>query len=180
MYSDLSSLEIAVVKNDKEVKKLLNKIRGDKLIKVGFDLRDMKNKNFDQDFYRIAGIDFKKRWGDFKVIRNNNNEEKLFEELNLKSTKYVFLHDDPSRKYKIDEKYIINKNWKIIKPFKTKNIFDWCKVLEKAGEIHCIDSSFRLLADSLTLTTSLLFFHQTYINKDSKYVSSSKQNWKII
>ncbi len=180
MYSDLKSLELVKIKNDIEVKKYLKNQYNFKLQKIGFEFRDLKNRYFDKDFYKIAGIDFKKRWEDFAVVRDYKRENELFQKLEIKPLEYVFLHDDIERKFKINENYINNKNFKIIRPFRTKTIFDWCTILENAKEIHCIDSSFRLLADSLELNTDLLFFHQSYIYKDPKYISSSKYNWIII
>ena len=180
MYSDLKNFEIVKVKNDKEVNKYLKKQNDFNLQKIGFELRDLKNKYFDQDFYNIVGIDFEKRWEDFKVFRDYKRERNLFNHLEIKPLEYVFLHDDSERKFIINEKYITNKKIKIIKPFITKTIFDWCTVLENAKEIHCIDSSFRLLADSLKLNTDQLFFHQSYISKDNKFISCSKYNWIII
>ncbi len=177
MYSDLKSLEIIKVKNDKGVKKYLKKLENYKLQKIGFEFRDLKNRYFDQDFYKIAGIDFNKRWDDFVVTRDYYREKELFQQLGIKPLEYIFLHDDISRNFKINQKYIINKNIRIIKPFWTETIFDWCTVLEKAKEIHCIDSSFRLLADSLKLSAELLFFH---ININPNYISSSKYNWNML
>ena len=180
MYSDLKHLQIIKVKNDKGVKDYLKRLNNYKLKKIGFEFRDLKNRYFDQDFYKIAGIDFNKRWDDFSVIRNYNREKELFQRLELKPLEYIFLHDNINRNFKIDQKYVINKNKKIIKPFGTETIFDWCTVLENAKEIHCIDSSFRLLADSLQLNTDLLFFHYSYILKDLKYISSSKYIWNLL
>ena len=178
MYSDLKGLEIIKVKNDKKVKKYLKKQDNYKLQKIGFEFRDLRNRYFDEDFYKIVGIDFKKRWEDFVVIRNFHREKELFRQLEIKPLEYIFLHDDIKRNFKINKKYIINKNITIIKPFWTKTIFDWCTVLENAKEIHCIDSSFRLLADSLELNAELLFFH---INiRDPNYISSSKYNWTLL
>ena len=178
MFSDLKDLEIIKLKNDKKVKKYLKKQLDFRLLKIGFESRDLENRYFDNDFYKIAGINFKKRWNDFLVVRDYNREKELFQQLEIKPLEYIFLHDDIKRNFKINEKYIINKEIKIIKPFWTKTIFDWCTVLENAKEIHCIDSSFRLLADSLELRAELLFFH---INiRDPNYISSSKYNWILL
>ena len=180
MFSDLKDLEIIKVKNDKEVNKYLKKHNGIELKKIGFEFRNLKNRYFDQDFYKIAGIDFNKRWDDFLIVRDYNREKELFKQLGIKPLKYIFFHDDIDRKFKINEGFIIHKDLKVIKPFITKTIFDWCTIIENAKEIHCIDSSFRLLADSLKLKTEQLFFHQSYIYKDPKYISSSKYHWNII
>ena len=94
---------------------------------------------------------------------------------------YIFLHEDVNRNYIIDRNYIINKDLRIISPIEglTDNIFDYCYLLENAKEVHCIDSSFRLLADSINLKTLDLFYHINR-NQDDKLYSSSLKNWKKI
>jgi len=180
MFRDIKKLEIICVKNDMAVKKIIRKIDKNNYIKIGHENLDNNNKYFDQDFYRIAKINFSKRWSSFKVIRDKNREDALFNRLELESFKYVFVHDDHFRNFRINEKFINNKNLRIVRPFITPIIFDWCKVLEEASELHCVDSSFRLIADSLELKTKNLFFHYSYISKDTKFISSSKYNWIIL
>jgi len=182
MFKDLKNLKIIPIPNDEYVRSYLSFINKEdyELIEIGFGKRELREKYFDRDFYRIANVPFDYRWENFFVKRNYEAENKLFEALGLLQKEYVFIHDDPTRGFIIDKKYIANKNIKIVKPHKTNNIFEWCQVLENAKEIHCIDSSFRLIADSLKLKTAELFFHYSYINKDKRYISSSKYDWKII
>ena len=120
MYSDLQNLEIIKIKNDKEVKKYLKKLDNFNLQKIGFEFRDLKNKYFDEDFYNIAGINFKGRWEDFSVNRDYKREQELFQQQEIKPLKYIFLHDDVERKYKINYKYIINKDLKSLNHLEQK------------------------------------------------------------
>lgn len=181
MYRDLKNLHIIPIPNDNYARKYLDEVKvGFDIIKIGFEKRQLNEKYFDRDFYRIGNVPFTYRWEKFFVKRDYESEKKLYDELKLKESDYIFIHDDTSRNFIIDRNYITDNTKKIITPFKTKNIFDWCMVLENAKELHCIDSSFRLLADSLILKTDKLFFHYSYINKDKKYISSSKLPWKII
>lgn len=181
MYRDLHKLIVLPIPNDNLVKKYVIGIKEEYgLIKIGFEKRKLNEKYFDQDFYRIINIPFEHRWSKFFLKRDYESEKRLFNELNLTTREYVFIHDDSVRGFKIDRKYIVNKDLTIITPHMTKNIFDWCMVLENAKELHCIDSSFRLIADSISLRTTDLFFHYSYINKDKRYLSSSKYPWKII
>jgi len=181
MYKDLNKLSVIPIPNDKYVEKYITNIKeAHDLIKIGFEKRNLHHKYFDEDFYKIAGFDFNLRWEKFFVSRDHNSERKLFEELGIKKNDYVFIHEDKTRNYLIDKSFVKNKDLRIINPFFTDNIFDWCTVLENAKEIHCIDSSFKLLADSLKLKTKELFLHYSYINKDNNYISSSKYKWQII
>ena len=44
---------------------------------------------------------------------------------------------------------------------KSDTIFDYKKLIENATEIHCIDSSFKHLVESLN-TNATLFYHKNY------------------
>jgi hypothetical protein len=61
----------------------------------------------------------------------------------------------------IDEDLIVNKNLKIVRPIHgyTNNVFDYCYLMEHSAESHFIDSSFRLIFDSLKLRNSNIFYH---------------------
>ena len=96
------------------------------------------------------------------------------DKLNLLENDYVFVHDDPKRNYIIKEEYLKNK--KIIRPILglTDNIFDYLTIIEKAEEIHCMDSSFRMMIDSYPMDKKL-YFH-TYCRSDSD-LAQSKNKW---
>jgi len=180
MYNDLINIEYIKVNSDIEVEsQLLNK----NFMRIGFNyLHKNYNRYFDKLFFQQLNIDFEKRWLDFYINRNEKNEIILFDKYNIEENRYIFIHDDKSRNFNINESFIQDKTLKIIRPIGsyTENIFDYCYLLENAKEIHCIDSSFKLIADSIELNSDRLFFHLSYINKDNKFISSSKKNWIII
>lgn len=149
----------------------------DKILRIGY--KDI-GLSFDEYFYYSNGISFEKRWSDFYVDRNPYSEMEIFNKFNVHED-YIFLHEDVNRNYIIDRNNIINKDLRIISPIEglTDNIFDYCYLLENAKEVHCIDSSFRLLADSINLKTLDLFYHINR-NQDDKLYSSSLKNWKKI
>lgn len=177
MYRDLSNVEL-ITGDDKEVKKFLNKNNIKNILKIGFENLDIKLIHFEKSFYKQVGIDFEKRWTDFFVQRDNLREDELYNSYNINEN-YVFLHDDEERGFKINEKHIVNKDLRTIKPIKslTSNIFDYLKILENATEIHCIDSSFKLISDSINIKSNLIFYH--LIRKTHLHSSSSK-NWTEI
>lgn len=97
-------------------------------------------------FYAIAGIDYSHKFTDFYFQRDVENEDRVYKKLVPAEEKYVFVHDDPSRGYKLN----IDTKYKIVRNDKTENIFHMIKVLEHAEEIHCMSSSFLGLIDCVS------------------------------
>ncbi len=156
MYRDKDNITVIPVNDDSEV---IEYIRQRNLyndtIQVGFDnMYRTKSNNFDESFYSQFDIDFENRWSKFDLQRDLTREEKLFNELELKDTPYIFLHDD--ERFSIDlEK--VNKELKIVRPLRnlTDNIFDYLKIIENAQEVHTIESSFLFIIDSLNLNKDI-------------------------
>jgi Cft2 family RNA processing exonuclease len=188
MLRDLKNLNIQEVEDDNEVIKILSG-NIQKTIIIGFcSLPYPGAKDFDDSFYLQHGIDFEKRWSGFICDRNLKSERILFEKFGVKEGEYVFVHDDVERGYEIDESYIINKDLPIIRPNKkidnyylSNNSFDYCYLMQHSKESHFIDSSFRLIFDSLELRNDNIFFHVNLKNGINRgYLPHSKLNFKII
>lgn len=184
MYRDLKNLDF-ITGDDNFVNKFLleNNINKNDLIIAGF-YRHPNSVEFDDSFYLQNNISFLNRWTKFKVERDLESEFKLFKKFNIKENEYVFIHDDISRNYSIDNKNIINKDLPIIKPVigYTNNVFDYCYLMEKSLESHFIDSSFKLIFDSLQLRNNNIFYHINLMNgiKKDITISQSILNFKII
>jgi hypothetical protein len=124
--------------------------RYDEVKKIGFeDLKRDPSLPFEKEFYQMAGVPFEKKWDSFHIDRDKSREDALFVKAGLKAP-YAFVHDDRARNYGIDDKRIPAG----LSPFRPKkeytpNIIDYCGVIEKAQEIHVIDSSFMFLIDCL-------------------------------
>jgi hypothetical protein len=184
MYRDLKNLSF-IDGDDSFVRKYIseNKIDRNDIILAGF-MRHPQSIEFDDSFYLQNNIPFANRWLNFHVERDLDSEQELFKQYDIKEGEYVFIHDDESRNFNIDESYIINKNLPIIRPKQslTKNIFDYCYLMENSVESHFIDSSFKLIFDSLKLRNDNIFFHVKLKNgviKDST-VSQSILNFKKV
>jgi len=138
---------------------------------------------FDEAFYSQAGVDFKERWRSFDYLRNQRKEEELFTNLVKTKKKYAFLHDDPARGFEIDTKFI-SPDVEIIRPIKKRaSIFDYRLILERAEEIHCIESSFSVFIDNLKLSTEMKFIHRysrPEAIQDSKHEASYQSQWHIL
>lgn len=119
-----------------------------------------KNQNipFDMAFYECVNLDFEKRWSDFYFERDFKKEKEVFKSLNIKENEYVFIHDGGSGGNAIVDLNKIRKDLPIIKSSKDIFYFDYCYTIENAKEVHCINSSFMPLVDSIE-TKGDLFFH---------------------
>lgn len=160
-----------------------NNINREDLIIAGF-YKHPNSKEFDDSFYLQNNLPFSYRWDKFFVDRDFESEKRVFDYYGVKENEYVFIHDDKDRNINIDLSYIVNNHLKIVKPEKniTKNIFDYCLLMEKSVEAHFIDSSFRLLYDSLLSQKDNLFYHVNYkqVIRDLTTKSQSKLKYKII
>lgn len=189
MYRDLSNL-IIIKGNDDYAKKFifLNKLKLGKYryhtVKiVGHEyLNRTSNVPLEQQFYQVAGVDFTKKWENFFVKRDAAKEESIFKKVSL-GNEYVFIHEDTERGFKINRTYV-NKNYAVFTPDKklTDNIFDYCLIIEKANEIHVIDSSFMFLIDCLPYEnpTQKLFIHRYARENEEWLLPVLKKSWNII
>jgi hypothetical protein len=158
------------------------------LITIGHEhYKPRPDINFDVAFYNQMGVPFTQRWDKFYVARDLDREKELFDKLNLSPNNYIFLHDDPSRGLVIDRTHIENKDLAVFTPSmcKTDNIFDYLSIMHNATEVHCMDSSFKLMFDSISNIdkTPKLFYHINLMDgviKDHTNISSNKLIWKLI
>lgn len=188
MYKDSKNIEVVHIywediKNIYNDNRLLDKyinslnVYYDKLLKVGFSIFQ---DTFDSMFYKHADIKIEKKWLDFYYERNIEREKDVYYNiLNLNDDeKYIFVHDDYSRNFKINETFI-KKEYKIVRPDNMDLcIFDFLYTIEKAQEVHCMNSSFMCLIYTMLLRNDNLYYH--------KYIRGNgadpllKLNWKII
>lgn len=136
---------------------------------------------WDHEMFRQAGLAFKDhRWNHFRVDRQPSREFEL-----PAGKRYVFLHDDPKRGFKIDGTKLPRAR-KIVRPEPLPDkqggapcIFDWWATIEQADEIHVIDSAFLCLIDSLPhLRAKRIVFHR-YARPGGRPPSTIK-DWEVI
>ncbi len=125
---------------------------------------------FDQEFYRHANIPFDERWNNFKLPKGRAFTVKP------PKNEYVFLHEDINRGFKMDS-LLTNLPCFHPDPSFTKNIFDYLDVIYGATEIHCINSSFLCLIDSLPDVKGRLFYHH-YAR--GSIPPTLRKKWKVI
>jgi hypothetical protein len=184
MFKDLDKLQI-IKADDARARLLLHKY--DNGFVIGHDhlINKDPSLNFDEAFYTQLGFPFDLRWQSFKCDRDMVRELAVCMSVTEGEDKeYAFVHDDPSRNLVIDRSHI-DPSLKIITPYdyKTSNIFDFMTVMQLAKEVHCMDSSFRLMYDSLIKdTSSKLFYHINLSNgvvRNPEF-SKSKLPWTIV
>jgi hypothetical protein len=170
MYRDLKNLDF-IIGDDSFVQNFLteNNIIASDLISAGF-YRHPNAESFDESFYLQNNLELNFRWDNFFVDRDLDSEITLFNKFDVTKNEYVFIHDDKSRNYEIDETKIINKHLKIVRPVLdyTNNVFDYCYLMENSIESHFIDSSFRLIFDSLKLRNTNIYYHIKLKNGGSR------------
>jgi len=155
----------------------------DQVKKVGFEyLNRRSDVSLEEQFYAIAGVDISKKWDSFFVQRDFAREQALFEKTAIRGD-YAFLHEDVERKFLINRKKI-DKDLAIYIPDRalTENVFDYCAIIEKAKEIHVIDSSFMFLIDYVAYDApnQKLYVHR-YARENSAWkLPLLKKQWHII
>jgi hypothetical protein len=161
MFADLNNVRFlssadAVTRKATYVSQFIFERMDIEVIRIGFagkNFPSAEKVRWDENYYLQANLDFKLRWQNFYVPEYVEKEELLYEILGCKNGPYVFLHEDRGRKFQVLERYL-PKNLKVIKPdanIKGFTIFDYRKVINNAAEIHCIESSFSALIESMDL-----------------------------
>ena len=183
MFRDIKNLEI-IKGNDQDAINYINSNQQHNVKVIGFNhLNPNSNKSLDQQFYDIANVNFQSKYSLFKCLeRDPQRESDLFDKL-VKKSPYIFIHDDSSRNMNIE----INTDLPIIRADKkfTSNIFDYCKIIENASEIHVIDSSFFFMIDCLNYhnPNQLLYSHRylrMHLFESNMEIPHHQKNWNIL
>ena len=137
-------------------------------------------------FYKQIKLSYNNRFSMCYWKRDKKQEERVFKKLTKGKKEYAFLHDDSSLGYNIDRKFI-NKKLKIVENDKSENIFYMSKVIEKAKEIHLMESSIRNMSESLNLSSKKIYLYiwrrrkmAPIYNHTLKKLIGTNQKWKII
>jgi hypothetical protein len=159
MLKDVSNIQ--VISYGSELQLLAHR---DFLRKCGYDVLNLgsygsdwfndETRRLDANYYDQAGLSLDCRWNSFRYVRNKAREHELFNMLQCDGGEYIFVHDDARRNFNIDQSKLPT-GVRIVRPdLKFANsyrIFDYLKIIENATEIHCIESSFCALIESLEI-----------------------------
>jgi hypothetical protein len=171
----------------------LNKIEND-VIEVGF--KGLENEltvkkpgiPFYEGFYTMFDLDPKMRFSNFYYQRNYDSEEYIFNKLNPYNEKYIFVIDDSDHHLGnliIDEN-TLPKKYKIIKYDKKLNynnekflMFNYCKILENAEEIHTIETAFLEFIQSIKLSKPKIYIH-SYLRNYLQRIPTGNNKYLIL
>jgi hypothetical protein len=126
------------------------------------DWEKFSSLKFDERFYAQVGLPFSLRWTSFHNHRSTGEIE-LFQRLSP-GVPFALVHDDPDRDIRIPCRDRIGLPVVNVTP-ETDNIFDWRLLAEGANEIHCTDSSFLNLIESIPPVRAKLYYH-LYAKRD--------------
>lgn len=166
MYRDLSNLRIHVIRSHTERYRFrffntfrFGQNRYDEIRTI--DAYDEEcGIRFERQVYTKFGVPLEKKWDSFFVERDRGLEEALLKKTGV-SGPFQFVHDDG--RFPLDRARI-SPTLAVIEPTKelTDNVFDCCGAIERAAEIHVVDSSFIVLIDCLPYVNNAqrLYKHQ--------------------
>lgn len=166
MYRDLLNLRIHVIRSHTERYRFrfcnafrFGRDRYDEIRAIdAYD--DECGVRFERQVYTTFGVLLEKKWDSFFVERDREREEALLTKTGV-SEPFQFVHDDG--RFPLDRTRI-SPTLAVIEPTKelTNNVFDCCGAIERAAEIHVVDSSFIVLIDCLPYVNNAqrLYKHQ--------------------
>lgn len=167
---------------------LMAQLLGFRVIRLGYLGKNFLGAHgsfrFDENFYKQADLDFGIRWSHFPKIGSTEKSKQVAETLGCNQGDYVFLHEDSSRGFTIDRK-LLPAELPVIEPILDPGTFtpvDYFDAIVGASEVHCIESSFVALIESLEEIPPELFAHRysrPEASKDWKHEFSYRKAWKV-
>jgi hypothetical protein len=185
MYRDNDKIIVVKIDGNKDeyeqVAEYANSGKCSHFLRVGhefypFEEEEKYDKNCWEFFYDQVKIPYEVRTDMFYVERDTKEEERVLSKLNPNNEKFIFVHDDESRGFKVDRKHILNPDLLVIENDITENALHFFLILEKAEEIHCMESSFKSLID-LYAQTDHIFYHDFRNQPLGNYTT---KKWSII
>lgn len=184
MFGDLEDLTIVKVRDDREALKYIDDYRKfyDEYLGLGFFGKNFLKDGltFEKSFYQQANIPFENRVSRFKIGGKTNL-------LTTQMKKYNFVHDDHSRGYSIDKKYLgeipIYRPNHVLGQEVESTIFDYKEIILNADEIHCFNSSFACYIDSCEIFQKKKKYFHEYVKKEKDlnyYPLSLMNEWEVI
>ena len=160
LYGD--SVDLLPVEGDAEA----NKIQ-DNTLRVGFE--QCNPFKWERSFYEQLRLPYELRWTEFKIkttpsmeiVNTIKEEEFALVALNASTGK---VNISPTTNLPIVE----------VNP-QTNSLLDWIPVMEKAKEIHCIDSSVYHLVSQLDLNVEKYY----YLGRKTNSPSEVNLGWKL-
>ena len=176
LYADTDQIALDPVGNDKEAKR---NYEGQTFM-IGFCVNPTvrkKGPKWEKPFYDQLGLDYTKRYSDFYIQRDYKRESLLLDRLNLPE-KYVFANNRWSQgkvSLAIDTQLPI-----IYLENLSDSLFDWIPVIEKATEIHTVDTSIFHLIKQVSPKCKKVFYTSPKGNGSIKKDTFEDDLWQIL
>lgn len=178
MYRDLNNLKVIPIIDDSTIIEYKDK----EIMLIGHGNLPIVIQQhgclWDESFYKQMNIDFSERWNSFYYKKDIKKEKGLFDNLNPNKEKFALIHNEDSTGTDRIDYSKINPELKQIFVKKSETIFDYGFLISMATEVHCIDSSFKHLVDSLP-TMGKLFYHKNFKPRTS-LDHNHRKKWIII
>lgn len=127
---------------------------------------------FDELFYLQLGIPYDSRYKECHWDRDLVEEERVFSKV-APNAPYAFVHDDPGRGYVVDTSSIAIP---IVRNDPKESLFHMGLVLERASEVHCMESSIRCMIESLDMSRTRLYYHN-FRYPERPLGTATRQKW---
>lgn len=176
-FRDNPNIDVLPVADDAEADR--QSMRAQDVLRLGMFGDNFSFKEWDRVMYEQAGIPFDVRWSGFYYERERSTEfyPPLMGEVTTSKGAYYFLHEDAKRNFVIRDNLLPSMMG--VEAERTPGtIFDYRMIIENATEIHCIDSVFAILADSIPTTAKRHVLH-LYARPDAKPPTLRKP-WQIL
>lgn len=172
MFDDLPNVKYMVISNPQEMVNLSMSPRDD-VVRLGmYSGKQWDILNWDREMYNQADVPFHERWSGFKVPEPINKSS--FSSL---MPPYCFLHDDRSRQVPITA-YTAPDGCLTVLPTGLDSIFDYVPYIDGAKEVHCIDSAFLCLTDSLPISNPQRLILHKYAR--NSVPPTLRRNWEVL
>ena len=154
------------------------------IVAVNTNISELKNgESFDQNFYSQLNLPYEDRWNKFSYERDEEKEKIILG--TIPAGEFAFVHDDKSRNLGALEGKL-PKDLQIYRPNHwwgkdtDITIFDYVPLIERAKEIHCMDSSFATMIDHIASLKDKSKFIHRYIRECTGGGPFYKNGWKIL
>jgi hypothetical protein len=184
LFRDCPGVQIAEVRGDDEADALMDRYRDSRthhVLGLGLSGEDFQPWIFPESFYRQAGMNYAAVRFSHPIPRDRALEARIEATLLPEDgSPFIFVHEDRSRGFSIDRAKLPGRIARVF-PKKKDSIFGYCGVIEKAAEVHCIDSSFAHLAETLLHKKhgTKLVIHR-YARRERESLHPSVPPWTVI
>lgn len=184
MYRDQERIRVIEIDESEherpQVQRWLRRRRATNYLSVGHrSLRPLLDQHpdlfFDELFYLQVGIPYALRFDACYWQRDWAEEERVAAK-RAPPGPYAFVHDDPARGYVIDTSGI---EIPIVRNDPSESLFHMGLLLERATEIHCMESSIRCMIESLDVSGCQLYYHN-FRYPDRPLGTATRQSWTSI